>query len=318
MRPEDISCAQFFQQKRKKLGSYGVVLPFKATEVLNAGASPSQMIQPLGPKVLGTFAEEVEYACGGFLGVHETPRGKNLQWARVLIKTNRRKVLGSLQVAVGQSCPAVHLCWELPLLGPQMCPCKEWLEEKAAAGGIGDSRGWVGRRQPCFCSRGAVLKEGMMEVVSPSLELGLGCGMKRNEIGFSAVDDALMRNRANNVSFEYETRAGEEEERSILARGCALESPMRDSIMHESSFSKLASFNKFVGLLVDGFEEDIMALLQRLELRKKGKVLSQVLRSILVGSKFEMEHCIWDAKERKRSLTIEEREVRRGWGGWGG
>ena len=23
---------------------------------------------------------------------------------------------------------------------------------------------------------------------------------------------------------------------------------------------------------------------------------------------------IWDAKERKRSLTIEEREVRRGWG----
>ena len=77
------------------------------------------------------FFKQVEYACGGFLGVHEeTPRGKNRQWARVLIKTNRRKVLGSLQVAVGQSCPAVHLCWELPLLGPQMCPCKEWLEVK--------------------------------------------------------------------------------------------------------------------------------------------------------------------------------------------
>ena len=89
MRPEDISCAQFFQQKRKvlfffffiyckgnrllgrclvlaqKLGSYGVVLPFKATEVLNAGASPSQRIQPLGPKVLGTFDEVVSMPRGG-------------------------------------------------------------------------------------------------------------------------------------------------------------------------------------------------------------------------------------------------------------
>lgn len=42
-----------------------MVLPFKATEVLNAGASPSQMIQPLGPKVLGTFAEEVSMPQGG-------------------------------------------------------------------------------------------------------------------------------------------------------------------------------------------------------------------------------------------------------------
>lgn len=42
-----------------------MVLPFKATEVLNAGASPSQRIQPLGPKVLGTFAEEVSMPRGG-------------------------------------------------------------------------------------------------------------------------------------------------------------------------------------------------------------------------------------------------------------
>ena len=116
------------------------------------------------------------------------------------------------------------------------------------------------------------------------------------------------------MSFEYETRAGEEEERSILARGCALESPMRDSIMHESSFSKLASFNKFVGLLVDGFEEDIRALLQRLELRKKGKVLSQVLRSILVGSKFEMEHCKLECSVNyKSNLSIGRRVGKSNW-----
>ena len=43
------------------------------------------------------FFKRVDDACGGYVGVdEETVRGKNLQWARVLIKTNGRKVLGRL------------------------------------------------------------------------------------------------------------------------------------------------------------------------------------------------------------------------------
>lgn len=41
----------------------------------------------------------------------------------------------------------------------------------------------------------------------------------------------------------------------------------------EDCFRKLASFSKFVELPIDGFEEEILELLRRLELRKKRKVI---------------------------------------------
>ena len=48
------------------------------------------------------FFRQVGDACGGYLGVDkETMGNRNLQWARVLIKTNGKKVLGELQVVVG-------------------------------------------------------------------------------------------------------------------------------------------------------------------------------------------------------------------------
>ncbi|RVW32916.1 hypothetical protein CK203_088076 [Vitis vinifera] len=72
-----------------------------------------------------------------------------------------------------------------------------------------------------------------------------------------------------------ESLAGVEEERLDLVKECAVESPLWDSIFLKGSFSKLASFIKFVELLVEGFEEEIFVLLRRLELRKKGKTPRQ-------------------------------------------
>ena len=43
------------------------------------------------------------------------------------------------------------------------------------------------------------------------------------------------------------------------------------SSMSESSFRYLITFSNSVGLPIEGFEEEIMELLQRLELQKKGK-----------------------------------------------
>ena len=63
--------------------------------------------------------------------------------------------------------------------------------------------------------------------------------------------------------------------------------------MSKASFNKLAAFSNFVGHPMESFEEEIINLLQRLELRKKGmkgEVSRQRLKiSILVGSKFERE-----------------------------
>ena len=55
------------------------------------------------------FFNKVGDAHGGYLGVdQETTGGKNLQWARILIKINGRKVSGRLQVVVRQLCFTVQ------------------------------------------------------------------------------------------------------------------------------------------------------------------------------------------------------------------
>lgn len=53
---------------------------------------------------------------------------------------------------------------------------------------------------------------------------------------------------ANCVNIENGVRAGEEEERLDLVKGCASESPLRDSAFPKGSFSKLTSFIKFMEL----------------------------------------------------------------------
>ena len=52
--------------------------------------------------------------CGGFATVDEdTAAFKELQWARILVKSERLKWPISLQVVVGSSCFAIQLWWEV-------------------------------------------------------------------------------------------------------------------------------------------------------------------------------------------------------------
>ena len=67
-------------------------------------------------------------------------------------------------------------------------------------------------------------------------------------------------------------------------------------IFLKGSFSKLASFIKFVELLVEGFEEEIFVLLRRLELRKKGKTPRQGLKKIFMLNPSLRGNCVsWNA-----------------------
>ena len=59
------------------------------------------------------FFKRVDDACGGYVGVdEETVRGKNLQWARVLIKTNGKK--GTKEVT---GCGGRTLFFSEPMVG---------------------------------------------------------------------------------------------------------------------------------------------------------------------------------------------------------
>lgn len=62
------------------------------------------------------------------------------------------------------------------------------------------------------------------------------------------------------MNFENEAKIGEKEERFILVKGCASKCPLRDFTLFEGCFNKLTSFSNFVGLPIDGFEEDILEL----------------------------------------------------------
>lgn len=93
---------------------------------------------------------------------------------------------------------------------------------------------------------------------------------------------------ASGVNLDVDAREGEEEERLVHVNDLALEGLTRISIMLEDGFNKLTSLSKFMGLLVDAFEEEILVLLRRLELSEKRKVMrSRLKKSLLVGSKFE-------------------------------
>ena len=67
--------------------------------------------------------------CGGFGAVDEdTAQNRNKQWARVLVKSDGRKLLGSLRVVVGSICFAVQLWWEVPSWMSQVVSKGNWRE----------------------------------------------------------------------------------------------------------------------------------------------------------------------------------------------
>ena len=53
--------------------------------------------------------------CGGFAAVDlDTENFTQLQWARILVKTEKEDLPRSLQVVMGSSCFAIQLWWEVP------------------------------------------------------------------------------------------------------------------------------------------------------------------------------------------------------------
>ena len=64
-----------------------------------------------GPEVLKKIGD----SCGGFVAVDEdTAHLRHLQWARVLVRYDGRRMPGMLKVVVGLSCFSIQLWWEVP------------------------------------------------------------------------------------------------------------------------------------------------------------------------------------------------------------
>ena len=63
--------------------------------------------------------------CGGFLDVDlDTENFTQLQWARILVKTEREDLPRSLQVVMGSSCFDIQLWWEVPACLSVVVPAK--------------------------------------------------------------------------------------------------------------------------------------------------------------------------------------------------
>ena len=61
-----------------------------------------------------TILRRVGEVCGGFLGFEsQTKRMKELEWARVLVKTNGDELSSSLEIGVEGETYALSLWWEI-------------------------------------------------------------------------------------------------------------------------------------------------------------------------------------------------------------
>ena len=74
-------------------------------------------------------------------------------------------------------------------------------------------------------------------------------------------DGSRVNLQSNCVAVELSFLVGEEDEAYLMREG--------------SAFSRLMAFSKVLGLLMDGYEEEILSLLEKLELRIKGKTVRQ-------------------------------------------
>ena len=59
------------------------------------------------------FFKQVAMLMEAIWGLTRRLRGKNLQWALVLVRANGREVSGKLQVVIEDLCFIVYLWWEL-------------------------------------------------------------------------------------------------------------------------------------------------------------------------------------------------------------
>ena len=72
---------------------------------------------------------------------------------------------------------------------------------------------------------------------------------------------------------ELRLLVGEEEEADVMGKSRVPMEMWWDSPCSQGSFNRLVAFSKVLGLLVDKFEDEILGLLEKLELRIKGKTV---------------------------------------------
>ena len=90
------------------------------------------------------------------------------------------------------------------------------------------------------------------------------------------------------VGTESRSLMGEEEEVDVMGKSRVPLEMQWDSPCSQGSFRRLVAFSKVSGLLVDGFEDEILGLLEKLELRIKGKTIRQGTKKAKAsGSKLE-------------------------------
>ncbi|KAL6338115.1 hypothetical protein AAG906_010684 [Vitis piasezkii] len=94
-------------------------------------------------------------------------------------------------------------------------------------------------------------------------------------------DGSLLNFKSNYDVVELDNSGGEEEAQTTPVKGCVPVEVRRKPAFSQGNFNKLVSFSKFLGLLVDGFEKEILGLLRRLEFRTNRKTAGQVLKSFL-------------------------------------
>ncbi|RVW47299.1 AP-1 complex subunit sigma-2 [Vitis vinifera] len=143
-----------------------------------------------------------------------------LQWARILVKSNGRKVLATIHMEVGILSFSIHLCWKnlswVILVYPKRnCTGREVSED--VVGSPHARRNLVLNGESLETDRGYLL------------DLGQSLPMTRPHTG----DGQWLRN------------------------GCPYEDSVGAAGLLYLSLRKFVSFSKFLGLLVDGFEKEI-------------------------------------------------------------
>ncbi|RVW91332.1 hypothetical protein CK203_035414 [Vitis vinifera] len=262
---------------------------------LNLDGPQSLLIPlPLEPGFKGmdkTLFKYLRDCHGGFVLVDiSIVKQRNLQWARILVGSNDKNIPRLLQLGEmessrrqGQKMMVVALkmlervslfaCSLLlePRGGSTICRCHPLFGVEGFAGKLSSPVCWMGDG---FSSASSISKD---EGPAKSLVLwreqdkGLVVECKGDGYGMLYVGS---------------------EEVVALENGSSRRDSMGDESLYDLSFGKFVSFSKFLDLLVEGYEKEIVSLLRKLEAKKGYRVVAlSIKRRPSSMSDFDRELC---------------------------
>ncbi|RVW20140.1 hypothetical protein CK203_116799 [Vitis vinifera] len=221
---------------------------------------------------------------GGFVLVDiSIVKQRNLQWARILVGSNDKNIPRLLQVVVGLFCYLIQLWWEVPLgchrdilsLGAIRCH-----KVRKVAGGF-EKPLLLGKLSSPVCWMG----DGFSSASSISKDEG------------PAKSLVLWREQDKGLVVEckgdgYGMLYVGSEKVVALENGSSRRDSMGDESLYDLSFGKFVSFSKFLDLLVEGYEKEIVSLLRKLEAKKGYRVVAlSIKRRPSSMSDFDRELC---------------------------